>query len=203
MLFVLRTSLNWARKCDAGDRAILIRVTVPPVRMGEPGPDDATLGRKLEPPPRTGSRQALPLAIPRRARGGRSAGELFRPGSSAERPETATARSEAAHAPSGHPEHRGDRPDRSRHEKIPAWEQQASAACAVHNLHLAAHALGFGAVGHRRLCASRLVQDGSASFRTRSDVRHSQIGRPWCRSRCRRGRAGGQRRGLAMRGPGP
>ena len=29
------------------------------------------------------------------------------------------------------------------HPKIPAWEQQASAACAVQNLLLAAHAMGF------------------------------------------------------------
>lgn len=31
-------------------------------------------------------------------------------------------------------------------EKIPEWEQHASAACAAHNLCLAAHALGYGAM---------------------------------------------------------
>jgi nitroreductase len=48
-----------------------------------------------------------------------------------------------------------------RHPKIPAWEQQASAACAVHNLLLAAHALGFAgkwATGGN--AASSTVRDG-------------------------------------------
>lgn len=127
--------------------AILGRVTVPPVKMGEPGPDDAALCRMLEAAaaaPDHGKLRPWRFLVVRGA-GRERLGDLFAAALAAERPTTSAAeidkqRTAPLRAPliivaiarvdPGHP-------------KIPAWEQQASAACAVQNLLLAAHALGF------------------------------------------------------------
>jgi nitroreductase len=127
--------------------AILTRVTVPPVKMNGPGPDDAALGRMLEAAaaaPDHGKLQPWRFLVVK-GDGRAALGELFARSLAAERPETSPGELEKQRAAPlrapliivaitrldpGHP-------------KIPAWEQEASAACAVHNLLLAAHAMGF------------------------------------------------------------
>ncbi len=145
--------------------AILTRVTVPPVKMAEPAPDDAALGRMLEAaaaaPDHGKLRPWRFLVI--RGSGRERLGELFARGLAAERPGTSD----------GELEKQRTAPLRAplivvaiarldpAHPKIPAWEQQASAACAVHNLLLAAHAMGFAgkwATGGN--AASGVVQEG-------------------------------------------
>lgn len=145
--------------------AILTRVTVPPVKMAEPAPDDAALSRMLEAAaaaPDHGKLCPWRFLVIRGA-GRESLGELFVRGLLAERPETSAAEVEKQRrAPLRAPLivigiARID----PRHPKIPAWEQQASAACAVHNLLLAAHALGFAgkwATGGN--AASAIVREG-------------------------------------------
>lgn len=129
--------------------AILSRVTVPPAKMGEPGPDDATLGRMLEAAaaaPDHGRLRPWRFLLVR-GEGRAALGDLFSRGLETLRPETSAAELEKQRtAPLRAPLivvaiARLD-PD---HPKIPVWEQEASAACAVHNLLLAAHALGFAA----------------------------------------------------------
>lgn len=127
--------------------AIVTRVTVPPVKMGEPGPDDAALCRMLEAAaaaPDHGKLRPWRFLVVR-GDGRERLGDLFAAALLAERPTTLAAEVEKQRAA----------PLRApliivaiaridpAHPKIPAWEQQASAACAVHNLLLAAHALGF------------------------------------------------------------
>ncbi len=145
--------------------AILTRVTVPPVKMGEPGPDDAALGRMLEAAaaaPDHGRLQPWRFLVVR-GEGRAALGELFARGLATERPDTSPGELEKQRtAPLRAPLIivAIARPDPD-HPKIPAWEQQASAACAVHNLLLAAHALGFAgkwATGGN--AASRLVCAG-------------------------------------------
>ncbi len=145
--------------------AILTRVTVPPVKMGEPGPDDAALGRMLEAAaaaPDHGKLRPWRFLVVR-GEGRARLGELFAEALLRERPATSAAEVEKQRtAPKRAPLivvaiARID-PD---HPKIPAWEQQASAACAVHNLLLAAHAMGFAgkwATGGN--AASPIVQSG-------------------------------------------
>ncbi len=127
--------------------AILSRVTVPPVKMAEPGPDDAALGRMLAAAaaaPDHGKLQPWRFLVvrgPGRAR----LGELFAEALAAERPETSPAELEKQRtAPLRAPLILVAiaRLDPS-HPKIPVWEQEASAACAVNNILLAAHAMGF------------------------------------------------------------
>jgi nitroreductase len=127
--------------------AITTRMTVPPVKMGEPGPDDAMLRRMLAAAaaaPDHGKLRPFRFLVIRGA-GRARLGELFAHGLATERPETST----------GELEKQRSAPLRAPlivvaiarvladHPKIPAWEQQVSAACAAHNLLLAAHALGF------------------------------------------------------------
>ena len=127
--------------------AILTRVTVPPVKMTEPGPDDAALGRMLEAAaaaPDHGRLSPWRFLLVQGA-GRARLGDLFAEALAAERPETSDGEiAKQRQAPLRAPlivvaVARID-PD---HPKIPAWEQRASAACAAHNLLLAAHALGF------------------------------------------------------------
>ncbi len=145
--------------------AILTRVTVPPVKMAEPAPDDAALSRMLEAAaaaPDHGKLCPWRFLVIRGA-GREHLGELFVQGLLVERPETSAAEIEKQRrAPCRAPLivvgiARLD----PLHPKIPAWEQQASAACAVHNLLLAAHAMGFAgkwATGGN--AASSTVRDG-------------------------------------------
>jgi nitroreductase len=127
--------------------AIMTRVTVPPVKMREPGPDDAALGRMLAAAaaaPDHGKLRPWRFLVIRGA-GRERLGELFVRGLLAERPATSAAeiekqRTAPLRAPLLIAAIACIDPE---HPKIPAWEQQASAACAVHNLLLAAHALGF------------------------------------------------------------
>jgi nitroreductase len=127
--------------------AILTRVTVPPVKMTEPGPDDATLGRMLAAAaaaPDHGKLRPWRFLLVRGS-GRARLGHVFAEALLAERPDTSPAEIEKQRtAPLRAPlivvaiarlDHD--------HPKIPVWEQQASAACAVQNLLLAAHAMGF------------------------------------------------------------
>jgi len=128
-------------------QAILTRVTVPPVKMGEPGPDDAALCRMLEAAaaaPDHGKLRPWRFLLVR-GDGRERLGALFAAALAAERPGTSAAeidkqRTAPLRAPLIVVAIARIDPD---HPKIPAWEQQASVACAVHNLLLAAHALGF------------------------------------------------------------
>ena len=145
--------------------AILSRVTVPPVKMTEPGPDDAALCRMLEAAaaaPDHGRLQPWRFLIVQ-GEGRAMLGDLFARALADERPETSAAELDKQRtAPTRAPLimvaiARLD-PD---HPKIPMWEQAASTACAVHNLLLAAHAMGFAgkwATGGN--AASKLVADG-------------------------------------------
>ena len=133
---------------DALD-AILTRRTVPPVKMGPPGPDAAELRRILEAgaaaPDHGGLRPWRFLVV--RGAGRAALGELFADfvrrsaaGVSAEeieRQRTAPTRAPLILVVVAHL-----RPD---HPKIPPVEQLASAAAAAQNMLLAAHALGFAA----------------------------------------------------------
>jgi nitroreductase len=145
--------------------AILTRVTVPPAKMAEPAPDDAALGRMLEAAaaaPDHGKLCPWRFLVIRGA-GRERLGELFVQALLAERPATSAAELEKQR----------NAPCRAplivvaiarlnpAHPKIPAWEQQASAVCAVHNLLLAAHAMGYAgkwATGSN--AASHVVKDG-------------------------------------------
>ncbi len=145
--------------------AILTRVTVPPVKMRGPGPSDAALCRMLEAAaaaPDHGKLHPWRFLLVRE-QGRARLGELFAAGLLAERPATSLAELEKQRAA----------PLRApllivaiaridpEHPKIPAWEQQASAACAVHNLLLAAHAQGFaGKWATGATAASPVVRHG-------------------------------------------
>jgi nitroreductase len=128
-------------------QAILTRVTVPPVKLGEPAPDDAALGRMLEAAaaaPDHGKLRPWRFLVVRGA-GRDRLGALFAEALLAERPGTSAAeiekqRTAPLRAPLIVVAVASVDPN---HPKIPAWEQQASVACAVQNLLLAAHALGF------------------------------------------------------------
>lgn len=133
---------------DALD-AILTRRTVPPAKMGPPGPGEAELRRILEAgaaAPDHGLLRPFRFLVVR-GEGRAKLGELFaafvrrsNPGVSAEEIEkqrTAPMRAPvivvvAARVERAHP-------------KIPAVEQIAAAAAAAQNMLLAAHALGFAA----------------------------------------------------------
>jgi nitroreductase len=127
--------------------AILTRVTVPPARMAAPGPGEAALRRMLAAAaaaPDHGKLRPWRFLVVRG--GGRERlGDLFAAGVQAARPDTSPAEIEKQRAaPLRAPViliaiSRAD----PNHPKIPLWEQEASAACAVQNLLLAAHAMGF------------------------------------------------------------
>lgn len=127
--------------------AITTRVTVPPVKMGGPGPDDAALRRMLEAAaaaPDHGKLRPFRFLVVRGAARERL-GELFAQALTVERPETSAGEIEKQRtAPLRAPLIliAISRIDED-HPKIPIWEQQASCACAIQNLLLAAHALGF------------------------------------------------------------
>lgn len=127
--------------------AILTRVTVPQVKMREPGPDDAAIKVLLEAAaaaPDHGRLRPWRFLLVR-GEGRARLGELFEQSVLAERPDAREAELEKQRAA----------PLRApllivpiarlqpQHPKIPLWEQEASAACAVQNILLAAHALGF------------------------------------------------------------
>lgn len=129
--------------------AMRTRATTPPVKMGEPGPDGAALRAMVEAAaaaPDHGKLEPFRFLVVRgdaRAR----LGTLFAESARRERPGATEAElRRQAEAPLRAPvlvvavaRVRRD------HPKIPADEQRASAACAVQNLLLAAHALGFAA----------------------------------------------------------
>ena len=129
--------------------AILGRVTTPPAKMGEPGPDDAALRRMVEAAaaaPDHGKLEPFRFIAVRGAARERLGGLL----ADAARlelhdPSEAEVRKQAE-APTRAPllliAVARLRPD---HPKVPVVEQQHAAACAVQNLLLAAHALGFAA----------------------------------------------------------
>jgi nitroreductase len=127
--------------------AILTRRTVPPAKMGPPGPDAAALRRILEAgaaAPDHGLLRPWRFLVVR-GEGRERLGELFaamaeRAGAAPE--EAAKQRAAPARAPVILVAAAKVRPD---HPKIPAVEQVASAAAAVQNMLLAAHALGFAA----------------------------------------------------------
>lgn len=130
-------------------QAILTRRTVPPVKMGPPGPDDAALARILEAgaaaPDHGVLRPWLFLVI--KGDGRARLGELFA---------EAAARGANGVSPQEIEKQRSG-PLRApvilvvaarvqgAHPKIPPIEQIASAAAAAQNMLLAAHALGFAA----------------------------------------------------------
>lgn len=129
--------------------AILTRVTVPPARMAPPGPDDAALRRMLAAAaaaPDHGKLRPWRFLVVR-GDGRERLGELFAAGVHAARADVSPGEIEKQRtAPLRAPLiliaiSRAD----PRHPKIPSWEQEASAACAVQNLLLAAHAMGFAA----------------------------------------------------------
>ncbi len=127
--------------------AILSRVTVPPVKLGEPGPDDAALSRMLEAAaaaPDHGKLQPWRFLVVR-GDGRAALGALFAAGLAAGRAMSSAAelekqRTAPLRAPLIIVAIARLTPD---HPTIPVWEQEASAACAVQNILLAAHALGF------------------------------------------------------------
>ena len=133
---------------DALD-AILTRRTVPPVKMGPPGPDDAALQRILTAgaaAPDHGMLRPWRFLLVRGA-GRERLGQLFAefvrrasPGASPE--EVEKQRTAPTRAPVIVVVAARLQPD---HPKIPAVEQVASVAAAAQNMLLAAHALGFAA----------------------------------------------------------
>ena len=129
--------------------AILTRRTVPPVKMGPPGPDEADLRRILEAgaaAPDHGMLRPWRFLVVRGT--GRAAlGELFAdfvrrssPGVSPE--EIEKQRTAPTRAPLILVVVADIQPN---HPKIPPVEQVASAAAAAQNMLLAAHALGYAA----------------------------------------------------------
>jgi nitroreductase len=128
--------------------AILTRRTVPPAKMGPPGPDAAALRRILEAgaaAPDHGLLRPWRFLVVR-GEGRERLGELFaamaeRAGAAPE--EAAKQRAAPARAPLILVAAAKVRPD---HPKIPAVEQVASAAAAVQNMLLAAGELGLAAM---------------------------------------------------------
>lgn len=129
--------------------AILTRRTVPPAKMGPPGPDEAALARILEAgaaAPDHGMLRPWRFLVVR-GEGRAALGELF----------AAAARRAAPGISAAEVEKQRAGPARApvvvvvaarvqpAHAKIPPLEQVASAAAAAQNMLLAAHALGFAA----------------------------------------------------------
>jgi nitroreductase len=129
--------------------AILTRSSVPPVKMGPPGPDDAQLRRILEAgaaAPDHGRLRPWRFLVVRGAARERL-GELFASAALAKGGEVSEAevekqRSGPLRAPVVVTVAAKVRPD---HPKIPPAEQVASAAAAAQNMLIAAHALGLSA----------------------------------------------------------
>lgn len=128
--------------------AILTRSSVPPVKMGPPGPDDAQIRRILEAgaaaPDHGRLRPWRFLVVRGFAR--ERLGELFasaaRAKGDASEAEVEKQRSAPLRAPVVIAVVAKVRPD---HPKIPPAEQVASAAAAAQNMLIAAHALGLAA----------------------------------------------------------
>jgi nitroreductase len=129
--------------------AILTRRTVPPAKMGPPGPDGAALGRILEAgaaAPDHGLLRPWRFLVVK-GEGRARLGELFAAFVQRRVPEVAAAEVEKQRtAPLRAPVIVAvvARVDPA-HPKIPPLEQIASAAAAAQNMLLAAHALGFAA----------------------------------------------------------
>ena len=127
--------------------AILTRSSVPPVKMGLPGPDDAQLRRILEAgaaAPDHGKLRPWRFLVVRGAARERL-GEVFADAvvsKGGERAEVEKQRSVPLRAPVTIVVVAKVRPD---HPKIPPAEQVASAAAAAQNMLIAAHALGLAA----------------------------------------------------------
>lgn len=129
--------------------AIMSRTSVPPLKMGSPGPDQATLDAILAAGAAAPDHGRISpfrfLVVTGEAR--RALGELFVEAALAANPETAEAdldkqrrnpqRAAAVIAVITHV--------RADHPKIPAVEQLAAGAAAMQNMLLAAHAKGFAA----------------------------------------------------------
>ena len=123
--------------------AITTRVTVPPAKMGEPGPNDAelaTMVRAAAAAPDHGRLVPFRFLVVRGTARERL-GVLFA-GAGRGEAEAAKLAEGPARAPVLVLAVARLRPD---HPKIPVEEQRAAAAAAVQNLLLAAHALGFAA----------------------------------------------------------
>ncbi|HFD16846.1 MAG TPA: nitroreductase [Rhodospirillales bacterium] len=127
--------------------ALLGRHTTPPVKMGEPGPDEAALHRMLEAAaaaPDHGRLRPFRFLVVR-GEGRTALGRLF----------AEALRAEVPGIPEAELEKQRSNPERvplvlvavlrlqPDHPKIPEHEQIAAAAAAVQNLLVAAHALGF------------------------------------------------------------
>jgi nitroreductase len=129
--------------------AILTRRTVPPVKMGPPGPDEASLRRILEAgaaAPDHGLLRPWRFLVVR-GEGRARLGELFadfvrRTAQGASPQEIEKQRTAPLRAPVIVVVAARVEPE---HPKIPAVEQIGSAAAAAQNMLLAAHALGFAA----------------------------------------------------------
>jgi nitroreductase len=127
--------------------AILTRRTVPPAKMGPPGPDEADLRRILEAgaaAPDHGLLRPWRFLVVRGA-GRQRLGELFAAlaaGAGASPEEVEKQRAAPSRAPVVLVVVARLLPD---HPKVPPIEQVASAAAAAQNMLLAAHALGFAA----------------------------------------------------------
>jgi len=127
--------------------AILTRVTCPPVKMTEPGPDDAAIARLINAAaaaPDHGKLRPWRFLVVRgdsRERLGRLFAEALRE-EAPDSPDEAVQKQAAAplRAPVLIIAVQRLQPD---HPKIPVAEQSASAAAAVQNLLLAAHAMGY------------------------------------------------------------
>ncbi|WP_159712373.1 nitroreductase family protein, partial [Geminicoccus flavidas] len=129
--------------------AIMSRTSVPPLKMGSPGPDQATLDAILAAGAAAPDHGRISpfrfLVVTGEAR--KALGELFVEAALAANPDTAEAdldkqrrnpqRAAAVIAVITHV--------RADHPKIPAVEQLASGAAAMQNMLLAAHAKGFAA----------------------------------------------------------
>ena len=122
--------------------AILGRVTTPPAKMGDPGPDDAALRRMAEAAaaaPDHGKLEPFRFIAVRGA-GRERLGGLF----------AEAAKLELDHPSEAEVRKQAEAPLRAplllvAVARLPPGEQRQSAACAVQNLLLAAHALGFAA----------------------------------------------------------
>ena len=127
--------------------AILTRSSVPPVKLGPPGPDDAQIRRILEAgaaAPDHGKLRPWRFLVVRGAARERL-GEVFASAALAKGGEAAEVekqRSAPLRAPVVVTVVAKVRPD---HPKIPPAEQVASAAAAAQNMLIAAHALGLAA----------------------------------------------------------
>jgi nitroreductase len=146
-----RRTLSLGRQAGAATmdalEAILTRSTVPPVKMGPPGPDEAQLRRILEAgaaAPDHGKLRPWRFLVVRGAARERL-GEVFAGAVLAKGGEAAEVekqRSVPLRAPVTIVVVAKIRPD---HPKIPAVEQVASAAAAAQNMLIAAHAQGLAA----------------------------------------------------------